>query len=182
MEVIIPKETDKIKPTFIKKLQKNVSYLVEQKQYGGKALDFLIIRMTKNPEVFWFQVSTFKPDIFTSLSTVYKVLIERLNICFDIKINKDNLYFGYIFDYSRKKDLEYLSMINNCQNNKMKYSFYDVDSNTLYDSNYHETHDIYKIADKHPLNIKGYGINYAKNKDIKDYNPMNELTSGKYQQ
>ena len=69
-------------------------------------------------------------------------------------------------------------MINNCENNKMKYSFYDVDSNTLYDSNYHETHDIYKIANKPLLNIKDNSINYAKRKDIKDYNPMNELTSG----
>ena len=178
MEVIIPKETDKIKPVFIKKLQKDVSYLVEQKQFGGKALDFLIIHMTENPEVFGFQVSTFKPDIFTSLSTVYKSLIERLNICFDIKINKNNLYFGYIFDYSRRRDLEYRQMIHNCKINKMEYSFYDVDSNLLYDNNYNENHDIYKIANKPSLNIKDNEINYSKNKDIKDYNPMNELTSG----
>ena len=177
MEVIIPKEMDKIKPKFIKKLQKDVSYLIEHKHYGGKALDFLIIHMSDNPEVFGFQVLTYKPEIFTSLSNIYKSLIEQLNLCFDIKINKDNLYFGYIFDYSRKGDLEYQPMINKCVNYKMKYSYYDVDSNKFYDKIFHETHDIYKIADKPLLKIEDNKINYLKNQTIKKYNPMKQLSS-----
>lgn len=175
MEVIIPKENDKIKPKFIKKLQKGVTYLIEQKQYGGKALDFLIIHMSDNPKVFGFQVSTYKPEIFTSLSNVYKTLIEQLNLCFDIKINKDNLFFGYIFDYSRKRDQEYRPMISKCVENKMKYSYYDVDSNKLYDKIFHEAHDIYIIADKPLLKIEDNKINYLKNLSIKNYNPMNQF-------
>ena len=180
MEVIIPKETDKIKPTFIKNLKKGVSYLIEQNQFGGKALDFLIIYMAENPEVFGFQVSTYKPSIFTStsLSTIYKVLIERLNICFGIKINKNDTYFGYIFDYSRRRELEYKSMINDCKREGMQYSFYDVDSDILYDNNYHETHDIYTITKKLQLEIKDNKIKYLKNKDIRDYNQINKLNSG----
>ena len=181
MEVIIPKETDKIKPTFIKNLKKGVSYLIEQKQFGGKDLDFLIIYMAENPEVFGFQVSTYKPSIFTptSLSKTYKVLIERLNICFGIKINKNDTYFGYIFDYSRRRELEYKSMIKNCETNKMGYSFYDVDSDKLFDNNYHEAHDIYKITNKLKLDdIKYDEIKNSKNKDIRDYNKDGKLTSG----
>lgn len=176
MEVITPKETDIIKPKFIKNLQKGVSYLIEQKPFGGKALDFLIIHMAENPEIFGFQVSTHRPEIFSLLSTVYKDLIERLNICFDIKINESNVYFGYIFVYSSKKELDYRPMINNCERKGIEYSYYDVDSNKLYDSNYQETHNIYKIA-KNFLDIKDNEINFSKNNDIKDYIPINKLTS-----
>ena len=180
MEVIIPKETDKIKPTFIKTLKKGVTYLIEQKQFGGKDLDFLIIYMAENPEVFGFQVSTYIPSLFTpnSLSKTYKVLIERLNICFGIKINKNDTSFGYIFDYSRRRELEYKSMINDCKREGMQYSFYDVDSDILYDNNYHETHDIYTITKKLQLEIKDNKIKYLKNKDIRDYNQINKLNSG----
>ena len=126
MEVIIPKERDKDEPKFIKKLEPNKTYLVEQKQFGGKNLDFLIIHMSEKPKVFAFQVSTYKKEIFTSLSKTFGIMLKRLYISFQVNIEEENVYFGYIFDYSRLETPEYRVMLEKCNNNNMKFSFYDI--------------------------------------------------------
>ena len=178
MEVIIPKEKEKNEPKFIQKLELNKSYLVEQKQFGGKSLDFLIIHMSENPEVFGFQVSTYKPHIFPSLEKTYKILLERLKLSFKIDINEDNAYFGYIFDYSRIGDQLYQSMLTNCKKNGMKYSFFDADSNTLFDDKYIKTKNIYDIVGKPKMKKNNIKINYFYDSNIESFNPINKLNGG----
>ena len=159
MEVIIPKKTDKKEPKFIQKLDPHKSYLIEQKQFGGKDLDFLIIHMSENPEVFGFQVSTYKTDIFTSLQKTYESLIHTLKISFDINLNENTVYFGYIFDYSRLNDPLYIWMLRTCKLNNMKYSFFNTDNNTLYLDKGIKTNNIYDIVGK-PINNINTNIKY----------------------
>ena len=165
MEVFIPKKNEKKEPKFIKKLDFGKTYLVEQNQFGGKDLDFLIINMSKEPEVFGFQVSTYKSDIFNSLSDSYRLLLKRLNISFNIKINPEHAYFGYIFDYSRRNDIGYESMLKDCRIYNMQYSFYDYDKNIIYDPNEKETHDIFTIVGKAKI--------IENDNEIKYYNTIN---------
>ena len=181
MEVIIPKEKEKNEPRFIQKLELNKSYLVEQKQFGGKSLDFLIIHMSENPEIFGFQVSTYKPQIFPSLEKTYKILLERLKLSFKIDINEDNAYFGYIFDYSRIGDQLYQSMLTNCKKNGMKYSFFDADSNTLFDDKYIKTKNIYDIVGKPKMKKNNIKINNFYDSNIESFNPINKLNGVKFQ-
>jgi len=180
MEVIIPKKKEKQTIKFIKKLDLDKAYLVEQKQFGGKYLDFLIIHMTKDPKVFGFQVSTYKPKIFKNLDTTYEVLIKRLYWAFDLNIKEGNVYFGYIFDYSRKKEKKYTSMINNCNNYNMKYSYYDFEKNVLYDDKGKETHNIYDITGVPKISKKKDNKidKYFQNIFLKENNPLNKLNGG----
>ena len=107
MEPVIPKNNDKDEPKFIKQLEPNKSYLVEKIQYDNKYLDFLIIHMSNNPEVFGFKVYNENEEIFSSLKNTYEILIERLNISFDINLNENDIYFGDIFDYCKLSDPHY---------------------------------------------------------------------------
>ena len=180
MEVIIPKKNEKKQTIeFIQKLELDKAYLVEQKQFGGKHLDFLIIHMTKEPKVFGFQVSTYKQKIFKNLSETYLILNKRLNQAFNINIKQENLYFGYIFDYSRKKEKIYKLMVNNCIKNNMKYSYYDFDKNVLYNDKGLETHDIYDIVGMIKIQKKEMPIEqYIQNLFLNSNNPFNKLSSG----
>ena len=174
MEVIIPKDNETKEAKFIKNLELGKTYLVEQKQFGGKELDFLIIHISENPEVFGFQVSTYKEKIFTSLEKTYNILLNRLNISFNLKIHE--AYFGYIFDYSRIKDPLYKSMLKKCKNNKMKYSFYDTDSNILFDDKFKRSNNIYDLVGKiNSHNIFNKNENYQ-NININYYNPIHKLS------
>jgi len=177
MEVIIPKKREKKQTIgFIQKLELDKAYLVEQKQSGGKHLDFLIIHMTKEPKVFGFQVSTYKQKIFKNISETYNILSKRLYSAFNVKVKEENVCFGYIFDYSRKEEEKYKSMINNCHKNNMKYSFYDFDKNVLCNDKGNETHDIYDIVGVLKLQKKDKTIEqYFQNIILHNYNPLNKL-------
>ena len=177
MKVIIPKDKEIKKPKFIQKLILNKCYLIEQEQFGGKDLDFLIINMSKDPQAFGFQVSTYKDEIFNSLEKTYKTLIERLNICFNIIIKKEDAYFGYIFDYSRIDDNLYKKMIKDCELYKMKYSYFDTKTNSLYIRKNKKTNDITQITGK-PLTTK-IDINFTKKENIENYYPLSQLNFGK---
>ena len=178
MDVIIPKEKDKDEPYFIKKLEPNKNYLVEQKQFGGKDLDFLIIRMSEKPEVFGFQVSTYKKKIFTTLSHTYGIMLKRLYISFQVDIKEENAYFGYIFDYSRLNSREYELMLTTCDKNKMKYSFYDTDINIIFDKNGKKIYNIYSIVGKIKIENKDIKRNKYLDIDIENFNPINKLNGG----
>ena len=178
MDVFIPREKDRNDPKFIQKLEPAKAYLVEQKQFGGKDLDFLIIHNLKNPEVFGFQVSTYKEEIFTSLQNTYKALIFRLNISFDIKINENDVYFGYIFDYSRIGSPLYTSMLRNCRKNNMKYSFYNSTNDSLYLDQFKKTNNIFDIVGKPKIKIDNKKYQKQRVLDFWKYNPFYGLTGG----
>ena len=166
MDIIIPADKDGNNPKFIQKLGQEKAYLVEQRQFSEKDLDFLIIHNNKNPKVFGFKVSTFEEEIFPSLQKTYETLIFRLNISFGIKINENDIYFGYIFDYTRLNDQLNSLILKKFKENNIKYSFYDIATNSLYLDKFTKTNNIFDIVGK-PIKVT---INIWK------YNPLSGLT------
>ena len=127
------KETKKNK---IQNLKNNTNYIIEQGNFGGKDLDCLIINMIDStPFIYGFQISIYKPEIFTTsyLKDSFNNMIKNISKTFKIKIDENNTFFGYIFDYSRISDKNYPSMLNNCIKNKLKYCFFDTNEEIFRD-------------------------------------------------
>ena len=139
------------------KLEKNKTYLIEQKIFGGKSIDFIIIESHENDQsIFAFQVSILKDKIFTE-DEIKKILIEMVqyiqNFIENLKVDKDNIYFGYIFSLINKDMPEFKKMINDCQTNGVAFSYYCYDQNKLLKSNLYPITSIYDIV-KNPFGIK----------------------------
>ena len=149
---MIPKKNQNLnKIKFIQKLDKGITYLILQEDFGGKDLDFLIINMVSDePNIYGIQVSIHKVPIFTRdyLLKSYDSLIQVLKKSFQLKINLNNLYFGYIFDYSRKTDNDYIKMIDNCKKEKLLYAFFNINDNKLYLKDHNELKDINEFVIK----------------------------------
>ncbi len=152
IKVLIPKKNQNLnKIKFIQKLDKGITYLILQEDFGGKDLDFLIINMVSDePNIYGIQVSIHKVPIFTRdyLLKSYDSLIQVLKKSFQLKINLNNLYFGYIFDYSRKTDNDYIKMIDNCKKEKLLYAFFNINDNKLYLKDHNELKDINEFVIK----------------------------------
>ena len=54
---------------------------------------------------------------------IFKISIENISQTFKIQIEKENTYFGYIFDYSRIKDEDYSSMLDDCKKIIINFAF-----------------------------------------------------------
>ena len=136
IKVIIPKKNQNLnKIKFIQKLEKGITYIVLQEDFGGKDLDFLIINMvSEEPNIYGIQVSIHKVPIFTRdyLLKSYDSLIQCLEKSFSLKININNLYFGYIFDYTRKNNNDYSKMLDYCKKENLLYAFFNINDNKLY--------------------------------------------------
>ena len=143
------KKLDETKTNKVQKLEDNTNYIVEQVNFGGKDLDCLIINIIDSvPFIYGFQISIYKPEIFTKsyLKKSFEDMIDNLFDIFKIKIEKENIYFGYIFDYSRIKDQNYSSMLNDCKNNNYKYCFFETEKEILCNSNGKVINDINEIT------------------------------------
>ena len=127
-EVNIPYIEKKIK------LESNNIYLIDQKVFGGKSLDFIIIDCKKEKQIIYsFQASTLKETIFEEeeIKRNLKEMNEYITKHFfqNLKVDKNNLYFGYIFSKINEKDSKFKTMINNCNRYHIPYSFFDHKNN-----------------------------------------------------
>ena len=96
----IVKRSNETKKNVVQKLKNNTNYVVEQENFGGKDLDCLIINIIDSiPYVYGFQISIYKPEIFSIsyLKGSFTKMIENISQTFKIQIEKENTYFGYIF-------------------------------------------------------------------------------------
>ena len=113
-------------------MNNNKIYFFKQKIFGGKAFDFLIVKIQESQEykclIYAFQVSVFKKNIFNKneIINIYYSMIEYLSVYYDLPEPRQ-LYFGYIFDSRRKDSKEYESMLKKCEINNMKYCFYNIE-------------------------------------------------------
>ena len=163
----IVKKSNEIKKNKIQKLKDNTNYIIEQEIFGEKDLDCLIINIIDStPYVYAFQISIYQPDIFTVsyLKDSLKNMIDNINQTFKITVEKDNTFFGYIFDYSRIKDENYSSMLEKCKNNNYKYCFFDTENKIFCNSYGKEINDINLITIC-PFTNNQRGIKNIKNSD-----------------
>ena len=170
LEILIPKNNQNYTPKFKKNLDNDKTYLITQEQFGGKDLDFLIIKMKNNiPIIYGFQVSIHKNNIFIidDLEKSYNKLKKNLNISFKLNIEDNNMYFGYIFDYSRIKTLEYEIMLKKCKKKNLPYVFFNPEDNKFYSQNGVVVYNIesfnkniYSIKSNNKLITDYFSINY----------------------
>ena len=150
-EVQIPYMKNKIK------IEKNKTYLIEQKLFGGKSIDFIIIESHENEQsIFAFQVSILKDKIFTEneVKEILKQMIQYIqHFIENLKVDKDNIYFGYIFSLINKGMPEFKKMINDCQTNDVAFSYYCYNQQKFLKSNHNPIKSIYDMV-KNPFRIK----------------------------
>ena len=114
----ISKRANETKIENIKQLKDNTNYIIEQENFDGKDLDFLIINITDSiPHFYGFHIYKYKSDIFKIpyLKNLLTNMFDNISQTFKIKIEKENTYFGYIFDYSRIAEQNYSSILDNCK-------------------------------------------------------------------
>ena len=103
-------------------------YIIEQEVFSGKTLDFILIHfINSNPYVYGFQVSIYKSKIFDieELRTSYKIMKVLLDNYFGLNFKKENMFFGYIFDYESIKEDKYIKMLEKCEKASLKFCFFD---------------------------------------------------------
>ena len=152
----IVKRSNETKKNVVQKLKNNTNYVVEQENFGGKDLDCLIINIIDSiPYVYGFQISIYKPEIFSIsyLKGSFTKMIENISQTFKIQIEKENTYFGYIFDYSRIEDEDYSGMLDDCKKNNHKFCFFETKNEIFCDKDGRVINDINEITNC-PFNKK----------------------------
>ena len=137
---LISKQND-INIPFIEKknkIKKNKVYLIKQEIYGDKLIDFLIIDNHKQEQgIFSFQVNLLNDMIFKEdeLKEILNKLIYHLqNFFTNIKVKKENLYYGYIFSLDDIKKPEFKLIYDKCKENEVTFSYYSYISNDFFSS------------------------------------------------
>ena len=100
-------------------------YLITQKRYNGKALDIALLKIDEINEIIGAQISIHKDEIF-SLNEIGEFLMnlrDNLQNYYEIKVEDNNLFFCYIFEWNDTIDD---NMIRQCKNKGIKYFFFDV--------------------------------------------------------
>jgi len=166
-------------PEKIITLNNNTTYLIDQNIFGGRAIDFIIIDSFKNEQtIFAFQVSILKEDIYTIEEIKYLLIkmIELLpNYFKNLKISKDNVYFGYIFSLIHEKKPSFKTMINTCKERDIPYSFYSTKKKDFLNSIKHDISSIYEMAmnpftSTYSINLNNQSVFGYKRKSIKNTN------------
>ena len=150
----VPINNEKYKTIKVKKkkLGNNKTYFFRQKISGGKVFDFLIIKIQENQKskckIYALQVSIYKKNIFQKKDIIsfYYSMIEYLSSFYDLP-KPIKFYFGYIFDSMRKNTKECESMINQCEINKIKYCFYNIEKKLFEDIQGFEIIEIKNASD-----------------------------------
>ena len=147
---IIKRDNEKKKSKLRFTLIKNKTYLIEQQQFNGKDLDLLIIDVKDNAiYIYGLQISIYKDKIF-SLSYLKKSFLNmliNLNDIFAINnFTEQNLYFGYVFDFSRIND--YDKILSDCKKEGWNYCFFDTDKKIFCTKRNTEIDDINQIVTK----------------------------------
>jgi len=127
----LPKKNEKAykKEKAKKKTLNKGTYLFKQKIFGGKAFDFLIIKI-KNDSclIYVFQISIYKDIIYNKNQVLdyMKQMVDYLNRFYYFPEEK-HFFFGYIFNYERFADnnnSKYNNMLNKCEHHQMNYCFF----------------------------------------------------------
>ena len=99
------------------------TYLFKQKNFNGKGFDAAIIVINDKNEatIYLFQISINKTKIYTKeyLEELIDTFIDYFSLLFTFSIDKERVYFTYIFDTKHKDDL-----LKKCEDNDMKCIFF----------------------------------------------------------
>ena len=131
----VPKSNENWKDRSYIKVHLNPgTYLFKQKNFNGKGFDAAIIIINDKNEatVYLFQISINKQEIYTIiyLGNLIDIFIEYFALLFTFSLNKERIYFTYIFDAKHKDEL-----LRKCDSNKMKCIFFKSSIKSFTDKN-----------------------------------------------
>ena len=131
----VPKKNEDLKKINTKKEDlKPGTYLFKQQNFNGKGFDVAIIVINEKNEatVYLFQISINKKNIYTEmqLNKLIDTFINYFSLLYTFSLNKDRIYFTYIFDIKHKDEL-----IKRCYNNNMKCIFFKPSIKLFTDKN-----------------------------------------------
>ena len=131
----VPKNNENWKDRSYIKVHLNPgTYLFKQKNFNGKGFDAAIIIINDKNEatVYLFQISINKQEIYTIiyLGNLIDIFIEYFALLFTFSLNKERIYFTYIFDTKHKDEL-----LRKCDSNKMKCIFFKSSIKIFTDKN-----------------------------------------------
>ena len=146
----IPKDNEINIPFLENKITlKKTTYLIKQKIFGGKNIDFALLDNTRaEPLLFVFQVSILKRIIFSKeyLTEQLGILINYIKYFIDkFEINESNVFFGYIFSCIKSDTKEFQNMCKNCKKEDLSFCFYDFRRKCLLDEE--QKHILNSITD-----------------------------------
>jgi len=120
------------------------TYFFKQKIFSGKGFDLGIIEINNKiqAKVYLFQVSISKEKIYTAelLKKYINGFIEYFKLQFSFVIEKENVFFTYLFDPKNKDNLLQL-----CDNKNMPCIFFNPLSKLFTDKNDYEIINIQNI-------------------------------------
>ena len=165
----------------IQSLDTRYDYIIEQEVFCGKTLDFIIIHFVNlKPYVYGFQVSIHKENIYdiNSLQKSYGIMQILLKKYFGMDFDADKMYFSYIFDYEEINKPRCTRMLRLCDENSLKYCFFDPENSKFVDRKGKEINDVNIIISK----ISALTI-VMKNQTLDDFivhNPKQQSSFGHF--
>ena len=137
---------------------KEGDYLFKQNIFGRKSFDCVIIRVRQNnsAEAFFFQISIYKKTLYSidKLKTNIKTFIDYFSFKFDLIIKEEDVFFTYIFNNEKKKDL-----YDRCNKNNLKCIFFNPSVQKFMNINNDILDDIDYIDDINNIFINPFKFN-----------------------
>lgn len=143
----VPKKNENWAKTNTKKTGlKPGTYLFKQKNFNGKGFDAAIIIIDEKNEatVYLFQISINKKEIYTEkkLKKLIGTFIEYFSSLYTFVLDKDRIYFTYIFDFKHKDEL-----LKKCNSNNMKCIFFKPTIKIFTDKNEINLEHVFNLDD-----------------------------------
>lgn len=169
----IPKNKEKVKLKGNNKIKlEKKPFLLRQTNFGGKGLDVIIVDYNGSNAVFFcFQITKFKKkqDLLTydMLEDNLKIMIRYMKNFFNFEIY--SIYFCYIFDFTKINESKIKNMCIHCDNENIRYIFYNINDSSYYDYNNKKIYDIKNYMNKfNYINKKRFpNINFELNDNQK---------------
>ena len=183
---LIAKQNGVNLPFIYKKIQLNENrvYLIKQEIYISKSIDFIIIDNQKDEQkIFAFQVNFVNESIFQE-DDIKKILNKMIyylqNFFSNLKVKKENLYYGLIFSLDNIDKQEIKSIIDKCEENNVAFSYYSYRNNIFlnsYNLYIKSIYDIVKSRDEiKPILTLNFDNKKEKEMNVKQEFEMNKNT------
>ena len=172
----IPKKKEKMKLNNEKLEISNKPFVLKQKMFGGKGLDIVIVQLYENNQAdfFCFQITKYKKkkDLFTDskLKKNLNIMVEYMKNFFDFEIS--TIYFSYIFDFKKINEKKIKKMCQNCDEENIKYIFYDSDNSSFYDKNSYNVNirrdfNVFNLNNKPKIEVSKFKLTKNQKEEIK---------------
>ena len=142
----VPKKNEILKNTNTDIIMvENKPFLLKQTIFGGKAFDIIVVKFFGEQAIFFcFQITSYKKkkDLMELIELQKNIerMVSYMKNYFSFEII--SVYFSYIFDYSKIDENKIKNICNILDKREIKYIFYDINTQLLYNKLSNEISDI----------------------------------------